>query len=85
MASRRSAIERGVPPWSAAQAQVASELDYLGKMQVNFVAAVAKVAVALPPPPPKGADEIEKLILRVADTVAVRLRQVDLAAHDRRP
>jgi multiple sugar transport system substrate-binding protein len=39
-------------------------------MQVNYVAAVSKVAVALPPPPPKGAGEIEKLMLRVADTVA---------------
>ena len=63
-------IERGVPPSSTAQAQLAPELDDLGKMQVNYVAAVSKVAVALPPPPPKGAGEIEKLMLRVADTVA---------------
>jgi multiple sugar transport system substrate-binding protein len=63
-------IERGVPPSSTAQAQLSPDLDDLGKMQVNYVAAVSKVAVALPPPPPKGAGEIEKLMLRVADTVA---------------
>lgn len=63
-------IERGVPPSSKAQAQLTPDLDDLGKMQVNYVAAVTKVAVALPPPPPKGAGEIEKLLLRVADQVA---------------
>jgi multiple sugar transport system substrate-binding protein len=63
-------IERGVPPSSTAQALLSPELDDLGKMQVNYVATVSKVAVALPPPPPKGAGEIEKLMLRVADTVA---------------
>ncbi len=46
------------------------DLDDLGRMQVDYVAAVTKVAVALPPPPPKGAGEIEKLLLRVADSVA---------------
>ena len=63
-------IERGVPPSSIAQGLVAPDLDELGKMQVDYVAAVSKVAVALPPPPPKGAGEIEKLLLRVADSVA---------------
>jgi multiple sugar transport system substrate-binding protein len=63
-------IERGVPPSSVAQGLLAPDLDDLGKMQVNYVAAVTKVAVALPPPPPKGAGEIEKLMLRVADSVA---------------
>jgi multiple sugar transport system substrate-binding protein len=63
-------IERGVPPSSSAQALLSPDLDDLGKMQVSYVAAVTKVAVALPPPPPKGAGEIEKLLLRVADSVA---------------
>ncbi len=63
-------IERGVPPSSVAQGLVAADLDDLGKLQVDYVAAVTKVAVALPPPPPKGAGEIEKLLLRVADAVA---------------
>ncbi len=63
-------IERGVPPSSTAQAMLTPDLDDLGKMQVAYVAAVSKVAVALPPPPPKGAGEIEKLLLRVADQVA---------------
>jgi multiple sugar transport system substrate-binding protein len=34
------------------------------------VEATSKIAVALPPPPPKGAGEIEVLLRRVADAVA---------------
>ena len=64
------AIERGVPPSSIAQGLLTPDLDDLGRMQVDYVAAVTKVAVALPPPPPKGAGEIEKLLMRVADSVA---------------
>ena len=63
-------IERGVPGASASQAMIAGDLDALGKAQVDYVAAVSKIAVPLPPPPPKGAGEIEKLLLRVADSVA---------------
>ena len=63
-------IERGVPPSSLAQTLLTPDLDELGKMQVDYVAAVTKVAVKLPPAPPKGAGEIEKLLLRVADSVA---------------
>ena len=63
-------IERGVPPLATAQGLLAPDLDELGKMQINYVAAVTKIAVPLPPPPPKGAGEIEKLLLRVADSVA---------------
>jgi multiple sugar transport system substrate-binding protein len=67
---RALGIERGVPPSSIAQGLLTPELDALGQLQVNYVAAVTKIAVALPPPPPKGAGEIEKLLLRVADSVA---------------
>ncbi len=63
-------IERGVPGSSASQAVLAPDLDDLGKMQIEYVSAVSKIAVPLPPPPPKGAGEIEKLLLRVADAVA---------------
>jgi multiple sugar transport system substrate-binding protein len=63
-------IERGVPCSAAARALLAPELDALGKMQIDFVAALGKIAVPLPPPPPKGAGEIEKLLLRTADSVA---------------
>ncbi len=63
-------IERGVPPSSIAQGLLTPELDDLGRMQLNYVSAVTKIAVTLPPPPPKGAGEIEKLLLRVADQVA---------------
>ncbi len=63
-------IERGVPGSVAAQAALAPELDDLGKAQVSYVADVTKVAVNIPPPPPKGAGEIEVLLRRVADSVA---------------
>ncbi|WP_332774842.1 ABC transporter substrate-binding protein [Polaromonas sp.] len=63
-------IERGVPCSVAARAVLTPELDALGKMQVDFIAALSKVAVALPPPPPKGAGEVENLLRRVADSVA---------------
>ena len=63
-------IERGVPCSAAARAVLAPEVDALGKMQIDYVAALTKIAVPLPPPPPKGAGEIENLLKRVADSVA---------------
>jgi multiple sugar transport system substrate-binding protein len=63
-------IERGVPCSAGARAVLAPEVDSLGKMQIDYVAALTKIAVPLPPPPPKGAGEIEKLLLRTADAVA---------------
>lgn len=63
-------IERGVPCSSIARAALLPDLDALGKTQIEFVAAVGKTAVPLPPPPPKGAGEVENLMRRVADAVA---------------
>ena len=63
-------IERGVPCSAAARAVLAPEVDALGKIQIDYVAALTKIAVPLPPPPPKGAGEIENLLKRVADSVA---------------
>jgi multiple sugar transport system substrate-binding protein len=63
-------IERGVPCSTAARATLAPDLDALGKMQIEYVASVGKTAVPLPPPPPKGAGEVENLLRRVGDAVA---------------
>lgn len=63
-------IERGVPASAAARAVLVPELDALGKMQLDFIARVAETAIPLPPPPPKGAGEIENLLRRVSDSVA---------------
>ena len=63
-------LERGVPCSAAARALLLPEADELGKQQIEFVAMVAKGAMRLPPPPPKGAGEIENLLRRVADSVA---------------
>ncbi|WP_342359630.1 sugar ABC transporter substrate-binding protein [Terrarubrum flagellatum] len=73
-------IERGVPGSSEAQKMIASDLDDLGKAQVDYVAAITKVAVPLPPPPPKGAGEIETLLRRVADSVAFGKQDVKAGA-----
>ena len=63
-------IERGVPCSLAARALLLPEIDALGKMQLDYVAMMTKNAVPLPPPPPKGAGEVENLLRRVGDTVA---------------
>jgi multiple sugar transport system substrate-binding protein len=63
-------IERGVPCSASARATLTPDLDALGKMQIEFIAALSKTAVPLPPPPPKGAGEVENLLKRVADSVA---------------
>ncbi|MEO8135355.1 MAG: extracellular solute-binding protein [Betaproteobacteria bacterium] len=63
-------IERGVPCSAASRALLIPEIDPIGKMQIDYVAMMTRIAVKLPPPPPKGAGEVENLIRRVADTVA---------------
>ncbi len=63
-------LERGVPCSGAARALLLPEADDIGKQQIEFIGALSKMAVALPPPPPKGAGEIEGLLKRVADSVA---------------
>jgi multiple sugar transport system substrate-binding protein len=67
---RTLGLERGVPCSAAARAMLLPEADETGKQQIGFVGMVANVAMPLPPPPPKGAGEIENLLMRVADSVA---------------
>jgi len=63
-------IERGVPCSAAARAVLLPEADALGKRQIEYMAQITRSAIPLPPPPPKGAGEIENLLRRVADSVA---------------
>jgi multiple sugar transport system substrate-binding protein len=63
-------IERGVPCSAAARGLLLPEVDDLGKQQIDFISMLGKIAVPLPPPPPKGAGEIENLLKRVGDSVA---------------
>ena len=63
-------IERGVPCSAAARMMLLPDADALGRMQLDYVAMMTKIAVPLPPPPPKGAGEVENLLRRVGDTVA---------------
>ena len=69
-------IERGIPCSSIARAALAPDLNELGKMQIDFIASLGKTAVPLPPPPPKGAGEIENLLRRIADSVAFGKTQI---------
>lgn len=67
---RTLGIERGVPASARSGEMLAPDLDDLGRMQVDFMARIERVAVDLPPPPPRGAGEIEVLLRRVGDAVA---------------
>jgi multiple sugar transport system substrate-binding protein len=59
-----------VPCSAAARAVLLPEADALGKRQIEYMAQITRSAIPLPPPPPKGAGEIENLLRRVADSVA---------------
>ena len=67
---RTLGLERGVPCSPAARTLLLPEVDALGRQQIEYVVAIGKQAVPLPPPPPKGAGEIENLLRRIADSVA---------------
>jgi multiple sugar transport system substrate-binding protein len=63
-------LERGVPAPSQVRDALGPTLDELGKAQVDFISLLAPLASPLPPPPPKGAGEVEALIRRVAEKIA---------------
>ena len=63
-------LERGIPESSKSKAILLPDLDDLGKLSVAYVDEVTKVAVALPPPAPKGAGEIDQLMRKMGDAVA---------------
>jgi multiple sugar transport system substrate-binding protein len=62
-------VERGIPPSAAARKLVAGDLDDLGKAMVTYIDAIADKVGPLPPPPPKGAGEIQFLLKRVNEEV----------------
>ena len=63
-------VERGVPPSSVARAAIAPKLDELAMKQVKYVEYVSGRVGPLPPPPPQGAGEIEKALIRVNEQVS---------------
>jgi multiple sugar transport system substrate-binding protein len=69
LAVRVLGVERGIPP-SPASREVAKEtLNDLGKAVAAYVAFVSDKVGALPPPPPKGAGEIEVMLRKTNELV----------------
>ena len=63
------AAERGVPASAAMRKAITPELDDLGKAMVDYISFVSDKVGALPPPPPKGAGEIQFVLKRVNEEV----------------
>ena len=58
-------VERGVPGSEAARALLQDDLSREGRMMVDYMQELSANPAALPPPPPKGAGEIETLLKRL--------------------
>ena len=63
-------LERGVPASAKIRAALLPNLDSLGKEMVDYISLMTGKVGALPPPPPKGAGEIEALLRRVSEESA---------------
>ena len=68
-ATKLLAIERGVPASPAIRKLLAPDLNEVGKAMVDYIALVTDKVSPLPPPPPTGAGEIQKLLNRVNQKV----------------
>ena len=62
-------VERGVPPSSAVRNVVTPTLDDLGRAMVDYISLISDKVGALPPPPPRGAGEIQSVLRRVNEQV----------------
>jgi multiple sugar transport system substrate-binding protein len=62
-------VERGVPASKASREVVADTLDELGKTMLDFVSFITDKVGPLPPPPPKGAGEIQFVLRRINEEV----------------
>lgn len=63
-------VERGVPESAAVREHLAPKLDDTGRAAVEFIGGLGDLAGPLPPPPPLGAGEIDRMLLRVSQEVA---------------
>lgn len=57
-------VERGVPGDEQVRDQLLQDADPIEKKMLDYLATVSHNVGPLPPPPPKGAGEIEKMLLR---------------------
>jgi multiple sugar transport system substrate-binding protein len=63
-------VERGVPESASVREQLAPKLDDTGRAAVEYIGGLGDLAGPLPPPPPLGAGEIDKMLIRVSEEVA---------------
>jgi multiple sugar transport system substrate-binding protein len=73
-------VERGVPPSKSMRDRLISEVDELGKAQIEYISLIADKVSELPPPPPRGAGEIQENLRRMYETISVGNARVPQAA-----
>jgi multiple sugar transport system substrate-binding protein len=75
-------VERGVPGDRRVVDFLAEEVDPQEKMMIDYLAIVADNVSPLPPPPPNGAGEIERMLLRMYPELTFgRLSVADAASQ----
>ncbi len=62
-------VERGVPASDAVRKTVAPTLDELGRAMADYITLISDKVGPLPPPPPRGAGEIQTVLRRVNELV----------------
>ncbi|WP_196260030.1 ABC transporter substrate-binding protein [Pelagibacterium limicola] len=63
-------VERGVPESAAVRDFLAPQLNEAGRAGVEYIGQLGDLAGPLPPPPPLGAGEIDRTLVRVSEEVA---------------
>ena len=62
-------VERGVPPSDAVRKTVTPTLDDLGRAMADYITLISDKVGPLPPPPPRGAGEIQTVLQRVNEQI----------------
>jgi multiple sugar transport system substrate-binding protein len=75
-------VERGVPASAAMRNAILGRLDEASKIQLEYIAAISERVSPIPPPPPKGAGEIEQLLRRIYEKVSLGQATVPQAATE---
>jgi multiple sugar transport system substrate-binding protein len=75
-------VERGVPASAAMRNAILGRLDEASKIQLEYISAIAERVSPIPPPPPKGAGEIEQLLRRIYEKVSLGQSTVPQAATE---
>ncbi|MGO4712713.1 ABC transporter substrate-binding protein [Bradyrhizobium sp. 2TAF24] len=62
-------VERGVPASDALRKAVSPTLDDLGRAMADYITLISDKVGPLPPPPPRGAGEIQTILQRVNEQI----------------